>query len=95
MFQVVTSGLLGAMSSPAPGPQVAGSPASGVAAQDVPALTPEDVFGPPNDQNSCVGAAYSGVASAVLKPCCKQLHLCLGQLTLDLKLPWVLTRTWW
>ena len=74
MFQVVTSGLLGPMSSSVPGPQVAGSPAgSGVAAQDVPApvLTPEeefDLFGPPDDQNPFVGAANSGAASAFQSP---------------------------
>ena len=58
------------MSSPVPGLQVAGSPASsGAAAQDVPApvLTPEeefDFFGPPDDQNP-FGAANHGAASAV------------------------------
>ena len=77
MFQVVTSGLLDPMSSPAPGPQVAGSPAgSGVAAQDVPApaLTPEeefDLFGPSEDQNPFVGAANSGAASAMQSPVAK------------------------
>ena len=77
MFQVVTSGLLDPMSSPVPGPQVAGSPASsGVAAQDVPApaLTPEeefDLFGPPDDQNPFVGAANSGAARAVQSPVAK------------------------
>ena len=69
----MTSGLLDPMSSPVPGPQVAGSPAgSGVAAQDVPApaLTPEeefDLFGPPDDRAPFVGAAASGAASAVAK----------------------------
>ena len=82
-----------------PEPQVAGSPAgSGVAAQDVPApaLTPEeefDLFGPSEDQNPFVGAANSGAASAMQSPVVKASAPLPGQQTLDLKWPWVLTRT--
>ena len=71
----MTSGLLDPISSLVPGPQVAGGPAgSGVAAQDVPALTPEeefDLFGPSEDQNPFVGAVNSGVASAMQSPVAK------------------------
>ena len=102
MFQVVTSGLLDPMSSPAPEPQVAGSPAdSSVAAQDVPAsaLTPEeefDLFGPPDNQNPFVGAANSGAASAAQSLVAKASvpESCLiASPALGCELPWNRRRT--